>query len=148
MGRKTEILSIIFVLSLVGYGYTYIQVSSVIQDLVIDMSDFRLEGISIFPPSADIVFIFIVYNPSGYDLDLSIDAAMYYGNNLITPIDVSDTISANGHATFEVPLHITSEVEDIFTETSDTQLTLEGRVTITHRIFGFVPVVFTRTGIL
>ena len=147
MGRKTEILSLILVLSLVGYGYTYIQVSSAIQDLDIEISDFRLEGISIFPPSADIVFIFVVNNPSGYDLDLSVEAAMFYGDTLITPIDVSDTIRAYGRSTFEVPVHITSGVLGIFMETSDPQFTMEGRVTITYRIFGIVPVVFTRTGI-
>ena len=146
MSRKAAILVLVIVLSLAGYGYTYIQVSSAIQALEIDVADFRIEGFSIFPPSADGVFVFMSVNPSGYDLELRVDADMYCGDTLITPIEVSDTIRANGRSTFDVPVHITSSVIGVLTETSAPQFTVEGEVTFTYRIFGVVPVVFTRTG--
>ena len=147
MNRKAASLAVIVILSLAGYGYTYIQVSSAIQNLEIEMADFRIEGFSLFPPSADIVLIYIAINPSSYELDLSIDAMMFYGDTLITPIEAFDTIRANGRSTFEVPVHITSGIIGILAETSDPQFTFEGKVTISHRIFGIIPVVFTKTGV-
>jgi len=147
MNRKGAIL-VVIILSLAGYGYTYLQVSSAIQSLEIEMVDFGIEGFSLFPPSADIVLIYMVINPSGYELELRVDAAMYYGNTLITPIEVFDTIRANGRSTFEVSVHITSGVIGTLLETDNPQFTLEGKVTITHKIFGIIPVVLTRTGIL
>ena len=86
-------------------------------------------------------------NPSGYELELGVDGEMYYGDTLITPIEVHDMIRANGRSTFEVPVHITSSIVSVLSEASDPQFTFEGKVTVIHRIFGVVPVVFTRAGI-
>ena len=145
MNRKAASLAVIVILSLAGYGYTYLQVSSAIRNLEIEMADIRIDGFSLFPPSADVVFIYIATNPSDYEFELRVDGNMYYGDTLVTPIDVFDTIRAKGRSTFEVPVHITSGVIGVLLEANDPQLTFEGKVTISHRIFGIIPVVFTST---
>jgi len=74
---------------------------------------------------------------------MRIDGGIYYNEILITPLETHGAIKSYGTSTFEVPMHITGRVVGIFLETLRPTFTFKGTRTITHRILGIVPVMFS-----
>jgi hypothetical protein len=87
----------------------------------IDLYDFRVEGVGFIPPSADVTLIFRCENPSQYEIELNANLDFYYSFHLSS-------------------LDAINMVLEGFDDWS-----YSGSFTATHRIFGIIPVVITRS---
>jgi len=144
--KKVGILVFVIIIAVGGgYAYTYSQVNNALQSIEMDFYDIALGGYSLIPPSLDITVAVLCSNPTGYEIELSGNVDIYYGDSYITTFEISDVIRANGHSVIECPFHLSSmSVINLILEGFD-DWTYSSSFTATHRIFGIIPVVVTKS---
>jgi hypothetical protein len=130
----------------VFYGYTYMQVSSAIDNLTMEPSDYQLSNLSIFPPSADLTVITTVDNGSGYDMVMNINLDLYADSTYVTTFTTTDAqIKANGISHISMTCHLGSEALTALAGAADSTPRYDGTITVTHKMLGLIPVTVTKT---
>ena len=145
MSKTSTVIIIIIVVLGAGYAYTFLQVNNAIQNMEMELYDFRIEGVGFIPPSADVTLVFRCDNPSQYEIELAANLDFYYGDSFITSTRINDIIYAGGSSTINCPFHVSSlDAINMILEGFD-DWSYSGSYTATHRIFGVIPVVITRS---
>ncbi len=145
MSKTSSAIIIIIVVLGVGYAYTFYQVNNALQNIDMDLYDFRIDGVGFLPPSADITLIFRCDNPSQYEIELKGTLGFYYGDSYITSLNINDVIYAGGSSTIDFSFHISSmDVINMILEGFE-DWSYSGSYTATHRIFGVIPVIITQS---
>lgn len=144
--KKVSVLALVIVIAVGGgYAYTYSQVNNALQSIEMEFYDITLGGFSLIPPSLDITVALLCSNPTRYEIELSGNIDIYYGDSYITTFEISDVIRANGHSVIECPFHLSSiSIVNLILEGFD-DWTYSSSITATHRIFGIIPVVITKS---
>ena len=126
-----------------GFYYTgQQQVRQAVSQLEMEYSDFRIDQISLFPPSLDLTLTYGVINPSDIDLKVSLDGAIYYGETRISPLTVNEkSILANGVGVIDAQISLNGTlIQAIGDPENSGDYTLRGTMTVTGRYMGALPV--------
>ena len=118
------------------------QVKQAVSQLELEYSDFRIDQITLFPPSLDLTLTYGVINPSDIDLDVSLDGDIYYGEIRISPLIVNEkSILANGVGTIEAQISLNGTlIQAIGDPENSGGYKLSGTMTVTGRCMGVLPV--------
>jgi len=145
--RNIALVLVVVVALFAGfYGYTYMQVSSAVDNLTMEPSDYQMSNISIFPPSTDLTVITTVDNVSGYDMVMSVDLDLYADSTYVTTFTATDAqIKANGVSHISMTCHLGSEALSAITGAANATPRYNGTITVTHKVLGIIPVTVTKT---
>ena len=133
------ILSVIFV----GVYYTgQQQVGEAVSMLQLEFSDLDLTRLSLIPPEVDITLIYTVINPSDIPLEITVNGLLYYGNTVISPINVEERmIPAMGSGEIGVEMTLNGTLlQAIGDPENEGNYRLEGTLSATGRFMDFLPV--------
>lgn len=135
----------IVILGVLFGGFYYAgqqQVKQAVSQLELEYSDFRIDQITLFPPSLDLTLTYGVINPSDIDLDVSLDGDIYYGAIRISPLIVNEkSILANGVGTIEAQISLNSTlIKAIGDPENSGGYKLSGTMTVTGQYMGVLPI--------
>lgn len=151
MKRQTQIIIVVLGLVLIGlYTVNYSQVNRA-SEAIFDNATFvelRFEGLKVMPPSAKLVAVYRVFNPTGLRLIMSLNADVYIGDSYVANLTIANEV-LEPHVSSDLEILVQLEAErigPILNQGTGSEWSIEGKVTLTNLMFGFVPVTATRTG--
>jgi len=143
--RKLIAIPIIIVVSFIGlYFYAHWSFNNTVTDIMstIEFIDFRLEDLSLLPPSATLIMTCSVYNPSNNPVTLSMDVEFYIENEYITSIKADDEIiQSKGKSAIDLRILLGSNAIDKIAsiDFNNARIKIKGTLTAKSNIF-FIPV--------
>jgi len=145
MSSSNKLLIGLVVVGVLFGGFYYAgqeQVKQAVYQLELEYSDFRIDQITLFPPSLDLTLTYGVINPSDIDLEVSLDGAIYYGETRISPLIVNEkSILSNGVGTLEAQLNLNGTLLQAIGDPENSgEYTLRGTMKVTGRYMGVLPV--------
>ena len=146
MQNSQNRILIAFIIVAVIFGGVYLsgreKVTDAVEQLELEYSDFRIDQITLFPPSLDLTLTYGVINPSDVDLDISLDGDIYYGLIRISPLIVNEkSILANGVGTIEAQISLNGTlIQAIGDPENSGGYKLSGTMTVTGRYMGVLPI--------
>jgi len=141
--RKLIAIPIIVIVSFIGfYFYAHWSFKNTVTDILstIEFVDFRIEDLSIFPPSATLVMICSVENPGNNPVTISMDFSYYIENEYIASITAdNEKIQPHGTSMIELQLSLGSTAIDKFVsiDFENARMTLSGTITAESKVFFF-----------
>jgi len=140
---KTAIIliSIFGFFILVGLEYTHITNS--LYALEFETIDFALKDVSILPPSATLLVIYEIKNPTNVKFEMMWDVDIYVGETYITTLKSDiETIRAKDTSRFITEAHISSSTLGLMMsgELENMEPTFSGTIKVTAKLFGIFPI--------
>ena len=146
---KIVIPIVILVVIMGAFGYSYVKTSADLQTAADSTYktmglDYRISNLSLFPPSADMIVLFNLNNPSAYDLDITVEFTMFYDETVLVPIKGSISLPAGKSGVLECsPFHLGSETVSKMNEKG--KITTSATIVATTKVWGMFPVSYTKT---
>lgn len=149
--KKTLIYGVIILLVVIfgSFGYSYIITKNELdgaaeQIIRTAQSDYRITNLSLFPLSADLLSITVLKNTSKYELDFDVVMNTYIDTTFLAQAKGNLFLQSGEIGTLELTTKFgTEKMQDLIEsgETPRTKLTM----TVTTKIWGFVPITITKT---
>lgn len=146
MANKLIVISVI--LLVIGAGVYFVvdnQVKVAASEVMdsLEFIDFRLEDWSLFPPSATLIMICSVDNPSNMPLTISFDLDMYAGSDYLTTLVAeNEDIRAGGNSIIEIEMSLGTSAVNILSNLGENAIySISGTFTAELEILGF-PITF------
>lgn len=115
------VLPVIVVLFLASLGGMYVSAYTALYDALSKssetfyVSDVRMEDVRLFPPSADVIAEYTIFNPTGTTIRLvEVSFDIWVDGTRIGELTATDkTLPAGGSAVLNVTIHVGSEILDV-----------------------------------
>lgn len=141
------IVSVLVVILGAGYFYQRNRLNVAASDLEIYFDDVEVKSVTLLPsPEANLTLIYVANNTKDIAFTITLeDGELYYGNNFLTPLTISETqIKAGGLSTFQVDITITGSILDTIEPEEKSEYTLQGELVASSQFLGLVPVTTTK----
>lgn len=152
ISSRTAVVSIFIIILGVGfYGvYTYNSLINVLNEIDLELSNVDVEDYTLLPPSIDLVFIYRAYNPSNLRCEMTCQFDLYLGTTYLTSYHAEyQVLNPNTWTPFRIETSLSGNIllgliTNLNKFYDENQYVTTGFLSITHKMFGFIPVTVQR----